>query len=173
MHLHMSLANPAGQNLFADTKEGHLSDLMLKSIGGVRKTVGDSMLNLAPFMNSWRRFAATVYSPASDTWGIDNRTVAIRVPSTPGAARHFENRVAGVDANPYLVAAVTLAGALEGIATGEDPGPPVEGDDSRARGGGRLPRGWLDAIDRLDASAFAKTVLGPRLHQAFVAVKRA
>jgi glutamine synthetase len=173
MHLHLSLANPAGQNLFADTQNGHLSDLMLNSIGGVRKTLGDSMLILAPFMNSWRRLAATVYSPTSDTWGIDNRTVAIRVPSTPGAARHFEHRVAGVDANPYLVAAATLAGALDGIAAGEDPGPPKEGDDSRTEGSGRLPRGWLDAIDRVEASTFVKGVLGPRLHQAFVAVKRA
>jgi glutamine synthetase len=96
-------AGPAGENLFADAKDGQLSHLMLQAIAGVRNTIGDTMLILAPFLNSWRRFACSVYSPTSDSWGIENRTVALRVPATPGEARHFEHRVAGADANPYLV----------------------------------------------------------------------
>jgi glutamine synthetase len=173
MHLHLSLADRSGANVFADTDAGALSALMLHAIGGVRKTIDDTMLVLAPFENSWRRLASTVYSPASDTWGVDNRTVALRVPSTPGAARHFEHRVAGADANPYLVAAVTLGAALDGISSREDPGPPVDGVDVPRTGLGRGPRGWLEAIDRLEQSAFVQAVLGPPLHKAFVAVKRA
>jgi glutamine synthetase len=173
MHLHLSLADPAGENQFADGEDGRLSRLMLQSIAGIRHTIGDTMLVLAPFLNSWRRFASTVYSPASDSWGLDNRTVAIRVPATSGKARHFEHRVAGVDANPYLVAAVTLAGALDGIASEADPGPPIEGNGYGQGLGQRLPRTWLDAIEQLEKSAFVREVMGERLHQGFVAVKYA
>jgi glutamine synthetase len=173
MHLHLSLADPAGENLFADGEDGRLSRLMLQSIAGIRHTIGDTMLVLAPFLNSWRRFASTVYSPASDSWGLDNRTVAIRVPATSGKARHFEHRVAGVDANPYLVAAVALAGALDGIASEADPGPPIEGNGYGQGLGQRLPRTWLDAIEQLEKSAFVREVMGERLHQGFVAVKYA
>lgn len=173
MHLHLSFADTQGTNLYGDLPNGELNPLMLQSIAGVRETIGETMLILAPYMNSWRRFASVIYSPASDAWGIENRTVAVRVPATPGQARHFEQRVAGVDANPYLVAAVTLAAALDGVADKKDPGPPVEGDASGAGADGRLPRSWLDAIDRLEGSSFVKGALGERLHQAFVAVKRA
>jgi glutamine synthetase len=173
MHLHLSLANAAGENLFADRQDGQLSPLMLQAIAGVRGTIGDTMAILAPFLNSWRRFASTLYSPASDSWGLDNRTAALRVPGGPGKARHFEHRVAGVDANPYLVAAVTLAGALEGTAAKADPGPPTESDGEAKGMAGSLPRSWLDAIERLEASAFAQQALGARLHRGFVAVKRA
>jgi glutamine synthetase len=171
MHLHLSLAGPSGDNLFADLTDGSLSPLMLHAIGGIRRTVGDTMLVLAPFLNSWRRFASTSYSPASDDWGIEDRTVAIRVPSSGGSARHFEHRVAGVDSNPYLVAAVTLAGALNGIAERADPGPTKSGDVDPAHTA--LPRSWLDAIDRAEHSPFVQEVLGKELHQAFIAVKRA
>jgi glutamine synthetase len=171
MHLHLSLNDQAGANLFADQADGSLSPLMLQAIGGIRATVGDTMLVLAPFLNSWRRFASVIYSPANDTWGVENRTVALRVPSGSAKSRHFEHRVGGVDANPYLVAAVTLGGALDGIAAKADPGPPVTGNATELPAP-NMPRSWLDAIDRLDQSAFCRRVLGDMLHQGFVAVKR-
>lgn len=173
MHLHLSLADADGRNLYADQPSGQLSPLMLHSIGGIRHTIGDTMLVLAPFLNSWRRFASVVYSPASDTWGVENRTVALRVPNSSANTRHFEHRVAGVDANPYLVAAVTLAGALHGIAQRSDPGPAAEGNSYAHAPTNQLPKTWFDAIERLAGSAFMRDVLGEALHQAFVAIKRA
>ncbi|WP_237152630.1 glutamine synthetase family protein [Oryzibacter oryziterrae] len=172
MHLHLSLADSDGANLFADQADGSLSPLMLNAIAGIRHTVADTMLVLAPFLNSWRRFASTSYSPASDDWGIENRNVALRVPATGAKSRHFEHRVAGVDSNPYLVAAVTLAGALDGIEQRLDPGAPLEGGP-RVDGRASLPRSWLDAIDLAERSEFLRTVLGPVFHKAFVAIKRA
>ncbi|MCF8502022.1 MAG: glutamine synthetase, partial [Rhodospirillum sp.] len=173
MHLHLSLTDPQGNNRFADAADGSLSPLMLQAIAGVRDTIGETMLVLAPFQNSWRRFASTLYSPASDTWGVENRNVAIRVPANGGKARHFEHRVAGIDANPYMVAAVTLAGALEGIAQEKSPGPAHEDDSTPSSLGGGLPRSWRDSMDALEASPFARAALGEELHRAFVAVKRA
>lgn len=173
MHLHLSLADEAGANLFADPAPDTLSPLMLHAIAGVRGTIGETMAVLAPFYNSWRRFASVNYSPGNDTWGFENRTVALRVPSGSAKARHFEHRVGGVDANPYLVASVTLAAALDGIEAKADPGPPVTGNAYENAPSNDLPRTWIDAIDRLDQSEFARRVLGPQLHQGFVAVKRA
>lgn len=173
MHLHLSLAGPDGSNLFADQADGSLSPLMLNAIAGIRGTIGQTMAVLAPFYNSWRRFAVVNYSPGNDTWGVENRTVALRVPSGSPKARHFEHRVAGVDANPYLVAAVTLGGALDGIEAKADPGPPVVGNAYENAPANDLPRNWVDAIDQLESSDFARRVLGDMLHQGFVAVKRA
>lgn len=170
MHLHLSLADGEGRNLFADLPDGSLNPLMLHAIGGIRHTLADTLLLLAPHLNSWRRFASVVYSPASDTWGVENRTVGLRVPATGGVARHFEHRLPGVDANPYLVAAATLAGALDGIAARRDPGPPAVGNID---GAGSLPRDWLDAIDRYSASDFARETMGDLFHRSFVAIKRA
>ncbi len=163
MHLHISLADAAGKNLFGDDGSGPFSPLMLQSIAGIQSTLAETMAVLAPFANSWRRFASSIYSPVSIDWGVNNRTVALRIPNTSGKARHFEHRVAGVDANPYLVAAVTLAGCLKGIAEKADPGAPVTGNGYEGRAGkpSGLPREWLTAIELCEASAFVKKALGP------------
>ncbi len=173
MHLHLSLADEGGANLFADPGEDVLSPLMLQAIAGVRGTIGETMAVLAPFLNSWRRFASVNYSPGNDSWGVENRTVALRVPSGSGKARHFEHRVAGVDANPYLVAAVTLGGALDGIEAKADPGPATLGNAYENAPASSLPRDWLGAIERLEGSDFARRVLGAPLHRGFVAIKKA
>jgi glutamine synthetase len=173
MHLHLSLADTAGANLFADTAGGDLSPLMLNAIAGIRTTIPDTMAILAPFLNSWRRFASVNYSPANDTWGVENRTVALRVPASAAKARHFEHRVAGVDANPYLVAAVTLGAALDGIAADANPGPAVTGNAYGTPKNPALPTHWEGAIDAFEASDFARRILGDMLHGGFVAIKRA
>ncbi len=169
MHLHLSLADAAGNNLFADQPDGSLSPLMLAAIGGIRRDMAASMLVLAPHLNSWRRFASAVYSPASNSWGQEDRNVALRVPAGSPATRHFEHRIAGVDANPYLVAAVTLGSALDGIEAGAEAGAAGEAGAAEHP----LPRSWLDAIDAFEASAAMERVLGPVMRQGFAAIKRA
>jgi glutamine synthetase len=169
MHLHLSLTDATGANIFGDSADGALSPVLLNAIGGIRSSMAASMLVLAPVLNSWRRFAGTVYSPASNTWGTEDRNVALRIPSGEARSRHFEHRVAGVDANPYLVAAVALGAALDGIVARADPGP--EGPDG-AVGYPPLPVGWLDAIELFEASESMRSLLGAPLHQMFAAVKR-
>jgi glutamine synthetase len=169
MHLHLSLADGAGANVFADPSEGALSEVMLQAIGGIRSSMSASMLVLAPVLNSWRRFAGTVYSPASNTWGYEDRNVALRIPAGGAKSRHFEHRVAGVDANPYLVATIVLGAALDGIAARTGPGP--EGA-SGAAGYPPMPAGWGDAIAQFGDSVQMQALLGAPLHQLFTAVKR-
>lgn len=168
MHLHLSLADDHGENLFADQQDGSLSPLMLQAIGGIRSQIRDSMLVIAPFLNSWRRFSSAIYSPASSSWGTEDRNVAIRIPQGAPKSRHFEQRLGGVDANPYLLAAVTLGAALDGIDAKTDAG--IEGADGDVPS---LPASWGEAISAFSASEAMRRTLGPELHAGFSAVKAA
>ncbi len=172
MHMHASLCDPEGRNLFAD-RDGMLAPMLLHAIGGLLDTLGEGMLVMAPHHNSWGRFAAQSYAPTRPNWGINNRGVAVRVPAGSPGGRHLEQRMAGVDANPFLVAAVTLAAMMRGIAAGRDPGPPAEGDGSAAGDAAPMPRSWAEAIEAAEASAFLKDTLGETMHHVLVAVKRA
>lgn len=165
MHLHLSMNDAAGVNLFADRADGSLSPLMLHAMGGIRDVMADSMLIMAPFLNSWRRFANVIYSPATNSWGREDRNVALRIPDGGANSRHFEHRIGGVDANPYLLAAVTLGSALDGIAAKTDPGPAGE---VRA-----LPRDWQQAISAFAQSDAMRRLLGPVFHAGFAAIKQA
>ena len=88
----------------------------------------DSMLIFAPSFNAYRRFQAGNHAPTVPTWGYDNRTTALRVPSGPQTALRIEHRVAGADANPYLVMAVMLAGILHGLENKMEPPAAIEGN---------------------------------------------
>jgi glutamine synthetase len=127
MHLHARIVDDAGRNLFAAAAPESTA-LLRQAIGGLRETMADGMAVFAPHANSYRRFRAQSYAPVAPTWGINNRTVSLRVPAGPPASRHVEHRVAGADANPYLVAALVLAGMLRGMDAQSDPGPPVTGN---------------------------------------------
>ena len=90
--------------------------------------MAESMLLCAPNANSYRRLRPLSYAPLAATWGHDNRTVALRVPSGPAAARRIEHRLAGADASPYLVLAAVLAGIHHGLCKRLEPGPPTRGN---------------------------------------------
>ncbi|MFB9979354.1 glutamine synthetase family protein [Mesorhizobium kowhaii] len=171
MHMHASFCDRDGRNLFAD-RDGELSPALLAAVGGLLDSISGSMLVMAPHHNSWRRFSAQSYAPTSPNWGINNRGVAIRVPAGSPAGRHLEQRLAGVDANPFLVAAVTLAAMKRGLENERDPGPPAEGNGSAVGDAPSLPRNWTDAIDAAYGSDFLKDALGATMHHVFLAVKR-
>jgi glutamine synthetase len=171
MHLHASLADRDGRNACADGNPAG-SPLLRHAIGGLRATLGDGMAVFAPHANSYRRFRAMSYAPVAPTWGVNNRSVSLRVPAGPPASRHVEHRVAGADANPYLVAAVVLAGMLRGIERGIDPGPPVEGNGYEQLRAGELPTQWHAALERAANSEFLADALGREFLEVFLAVKR-
>ncbi|MEM1163013.1 MAG: glutamine synthetase family protein, partial [Pseudomonadota bacterium] len=113
LHLHLSVCDNDGRNLFdggSDTPNG----VMKHAIAGLVRHMPGSMLIFAPHLNSYRRFVPGFLCPVEATWSIDNRGAAIRVPETRGKGARIEHRVAGADANPYLVAAAVLAAALDG-----------------------------------------------------------
>lgn len=170
MHVHASLADAAGNNLFADRDET-LAALLKHAVAGLLETMHESMLVFAPHLNSWRRFSAQSYAPTTPTWGTNNRSVAVRIPAGAPAGRHIEQRAAGIDSNPYLVGATVLAGMRKGILAKADPGP--ETTAYAAIASDDLPPDWRSAIETATGSCFLKDALGERLHHVFLALKRA
>jgi glutamine synthetase len=111
------------------------------------------------------------YAPTAPIWGINNRTVSLRVPAGPASSRHVEHRIAGADANLYLATAAVLAAAELGMRARLDPGPPTEGN-GYAQGGERtLPRTWYEALDRAGQSKFLRDALGKEFLEVFLAIK--
>ncbi len=173
MHFHVSLQDADGRNIFMEEVEGQWSSTILHALGGLKATMGESMLVFAPHANSWRRFASQSYAPVSPTWGVNNRSVALRIPAGDIRARRIEHRPAGVDANPYLVAATVLAGIRKGLAERIDPGPETTGNGYEDTGGALMPDDWRSAIKAAQASRFLKDALGEDMHRTFTAIKAA
>jgi glutamine synthetase len=173
LHLHLSLQDADGRNLFAAADPAG-TPLLRHAIGGLRATLAESMAVLAPTANSYRRFRSGSYAPVAATWGVNNRSVGLRVPAGPAESRHVEHRLPGADANPYLVAAVVLAGALHGIERELDPGPAVEGNGyaQPPTAQAALPLHWPVALERAAASDFLRAALGERFLEIFLAIKR-
>ncbi len=127
LHVHCSLLDENGTNVFDDGgDEG--SDLLRYAVAGCLELLPASMLLFAPSFNAYRRFQPGNHAPTESAWGYDNRTTAIRIPESPTAARRIEHRVAGADANPYLVLAAVLAGIWHGIENTLSPPNPIKGN---------------------------------------------
>jgi glutamine synthetase len=173
MHFHVSMLDDTGRNIFVEKDEGKWDPAILHALGGLKATMGESMLVFAPHANSWRRFASQSYAPVSPTWGVNNRSVALRIPAGDIKARRIEHRPAGVDANPYLVAATVLAGIRHGMAQKIDPGPETTGNGYEDEGSAAIPTDWKSAIEAAKRSAFLKDALGEDMHRTFTAIKAA
>jgi len=171
-HVHFSLLNASGDNVFNnDTEEG--SKLLKHAVAGLMQTMADSTLCFAPHLNSYRRFMAGSHAPTFASWGYENRTVAIRIPESPNVARRIEHRVAGADANPYLVLASVLAGALYGIENKLMPTPPVHGDAyAELNEELLLPNQWENATDAFAQSDVLREYLGEEFLRVYSAAKR-
>jgi glutamine synthetase len=170
MHMHVSVQDPSGNNAFA-AEDPAGTPLLRQAIGGLQQTMAESMLIFAPNANSYRRFRHQSYAPMAPTWGINNRSVSLRVPAGAPSSRHIEHRVSGADANPYLVAATVLAGVHAGITAKLDPGPPITGNGYESGIAASLPRDWLGAINAAEKSVFLREALGEEFLRGFVAIK--
>ncbi len=170
MHIHLSLLDGAGQNVFDGAGQG-ANPALRHAVAGLCGAMADCLLVFAPHLNSYRRFVPGSYAPMVAAWGYDNRGVALRVPETSGKGARVEHRVAGSDANPYLLAAAMLAGALDGIARGAEPGAPV-GAEAGPGDGAPLPLSWAMAEQAFAASDFVADWLGPEVRHVFAAMKR-
>lgn len=157
MHIHVSLLDRDGRNVFAGTPEAP-SPLMLNAIGGMQQTSQDCMLIFAPHANSYRRFVLNAFVPLNDCWGFNNRTVAMRIPHSDAANARIEHRIAGADANPYLVAAAVLAGMLHGLENKADPGPPIVGNAYEQTEARTLF--WRETIHDFQTSEFIAATFG-------------
>lgn len=169
MHIHVSLGDEKGNNLFA-ADDPLQNELLLHSIGGLKAAMAESMLIFAPNANSYRRFRRNSYAPVSASWGINNRTVSIRIPAGAANACHIEHRPSGADANPYLVMAAILAGMHYGITEKADPGNPVVGNGYE-KSAKYIPGNWFDAIDAFWRASILKEYFGKPFVDTYCTVK--
>ncbi|EAQ96518.2 glutamate--putrescine ligase [Congregibacter litoralis KT71] len=170
MHLHCSLQDGEGNNLFDDgTRDG--SVLLRQAIAGCMETLPDIMLLLAPTLNSYRRFQRGMHAPLAPCWGYENRTVALRVPAGPLSAMRLEHRVGGADAQPHLAIAALLAGMLYGIEQELEPPPAMEGN-AWEQLEPSLPRDWNGALDAFRQSRFVADYLGASFQEVYGLVKQ-
>lgn len=169
MHVHCSVLDAQGRNIFDDGSERG-TPLLHQAIAGCLRHMSDSMIIFAPGFNSYRRFQAGSHAPTYPCWGYENRTVAVRVPAGSHSARRLEHRVAGADCNPYLLYAVILAAMLDGIEQQADPGAPIRGD-GYAQKRGSLPLYMHEALQQFRGSDFIHHGLGGELQRIFTLTK--
>lgn len=168
MHIHVSLVDDDGQNLFAGDSG---AALFRNAIGGLQATMSDFMAVWAQSANAYRRYVPKSYVSMTAHWGFNNRNVALRVPRSSGPGTRVEHRVAGADANPYLVLAAILAGIRHGIDKGLTPGPVAEGmaDNCDAP---VLPTAWVNALDQFQKSAVVREAFGAGFQDVYVKLKQ-
>ncbi|MFZ8987568.1 MAG: glutamine synthetase family protein, partial [Steroidobacteraceae bacterium] len=172
MHVHISLADAKGHNLFA-SEDPSGTPLLRQAIGGMAAALPESMAIFAPNANSYRRFRRQSYAPVAATWGVNNRSVGFRIPTGPPESRHVEHRICGADANPYLAVAAVLAGMHRGIRERLDPGEVVTGNGYERPADPSLPLDWHAALERLATSGLLNDSLGDGFVNVFMAIKRA
>ncbi len=169
MHVHCSLINKDGSNAF-DNGTDLGNELLRHAIAGCLDSMKDCMLLFAPHLNSYRRFQRGNHAPISPTWGYENRTVSVRVPSDNHQAMRLEHRVSGADASPHLVIAAIIAGMLHGIENKLVAPDPCEGDASEIAAGS-LPRYWPDALSAFKQSSFIEKYFGKEFQRVFSEAK--
>jgi len=171
MHVHQSVVDIAtGKNIFSD-KSGKVSRRFLHFIGGCQEYLPQSLPLMAPYVNSYRRFEGeTSSAPTNFAWGYDNRATGLRVPNSSPQDRRLENRVVGVDCNPYLAIAVGLACGYLGMMKKIKPGEPAAGeldDDAWS-----IPTTMDEALTLFETATDIHQVLGQEFCMIYGEVKR-
>jgi glutamine synthetase len=170
LHIHASILDEAGNNIFDDgSVEG--SDRLRHAIGGLQALMPESMALFAPSINSYRRFQPDMFAPVNRRWGVNNRSAGLRIPVSPGAARRVEHRVSGADANPYFALAAVLAGLHHGLVNKLDPGPAAAGNVSREPDRA-IPFTIDEALLRLAKAAELESYLGQQTVALYGETKR-
>ncbi len=170
LHIHFSLLDKDGNNVFDDgSDEG--SKTLQYAVAGLLEAMPASTLIFAPHLNSYRRLQPQTHAPTAICWGYENRHAAIRIPGGPAVARRIEHRVAGADANPYLVLAVVLGAALAGIEKENLPSEPVDGDHF-PKTAKHIPDDWRTAIAAFESGAILPSIFSPLLRNLFAACKK-
>lgn len=170
MHVHHSVLDEKGRNIFTGPQGGE-TDAFFNFIGGLQEHLPEVICILAPYVNSYRRYVRDHAAPINLEWGRDNRTTGIRIPVSPPEARRVENRLAGMDCNPYLCIAASLACGYLGLMNEIWPDKRFRGDAYEAEDA--IPRGLHAALDLFDEAKPMHDVLGADFSRVYSIVKRA
>lgn len=170
MHVHFSILDADGKNIFDDGTDAG-SDRLRHAVAGCLQAMPGSTLIFAPHENSYDRLVPNAHAPTGIGWAYENRTSAIRIPSSGHQARRIEHRTPGGDVNPYLMAAAVLGAALNGIEDGVDPPAALSGN-AYEHDLAQLPGSWGEAIDAFEQSPEIRRIFSDHLIENFVMIKR-
>ena len=170
MHIHHSIMDiETGNNIFSGPQGGE-TDAFYHFIGGLQAHMPAAIAVIAPYVNSYRRYVKDNAAPVNLAWGRDNRTTGIRVPISGPNARRVENRLAGMDCNPYLAIAASLACGLLGMKNEIRPDKQFKGD--AYAGEASIPRDLGAALDMFDEATELHDILHPEFARVYSIVKR-
>lgn len=170
MHIHQSVIDTkTGKNIFSNA-DGSETEAFLHCIAGLQTHLPAVIALLAPYVNSYRRYVPDFAAPINLEWGRDNRTTGLRVPISGPEARRIENRLAGMDCNPYLGLAASLACSYLGLKEKQLPRDECRGDAYMSAED--LPYNLGDALDLMAGSDPVREVLGEEFCTVYEAVKR-
>lgn len=162
-HIHVSLQDEAGRNAFYDEKAEHsMSETMCHFIGGQQQLMPELLAMVAPTINSYRRLIPGFWAPTDASWGIENRTCALRAIPGSATSQRVEYRVSAADINPYVAMAAALASGLFGIENKIEPDPPIVGNayDQEFAPERNLPHTLGEASSKLRDSKAARSLFG-------------
>ena len=169
MHLHLSLYDKNKQNVFSKNKLKNKN--LLHAIGGLQKTMYECMAIFAPNINSYRRFLPDQFVPVNSSWGPNNRSVAFRIPVSNEEATRIEHRVAGAEANAYLVLSSILTGIMHGLKNKIIPDKPRI-DNACDNPDKEMPLNIDDALTKLKSSKVMNKYLTKEYVKIYVDLKR-
>jgi glutamine synthetase len=173
-HIHVSLKNKAGKGVFHDPKGPHgMSRLMRHFVAGQQALMPELLAMVSSTINSYTRLVPGFWAPTNATWGVENRTCALRVIPGSEKSQRVEYRIAAADANPYIALSAALASGLWGIEHKLEPGEPVSGNayDRKPSTKGALPTTLWEAAQRLKASKAARALFGDAFVEHFAATR--
>jgi glutamine synthetase len=173
-HVHQSLWTLKGErNTFHDEAEPYgMSAVMRHYIGGQLALMPELTALYWPTVNSYKRSVENTWAPTTATWGIENRTTAIRVIGDSAKAMRIEYRQLGADMNAYIGMAASLAAGLWGVENEVEPPSPCSGNGYEARGARPLPRSLKEAVELLGRSEHARELLGEEFVDHFVRTRQ-
>ena len=169
MHIHHSFLDETRTNVFSGPQGGE-TDAFYHFIAGLQTHLPSVVALLAPYVNSYRRYVKDHAAPINLEWARDNRTTGIRIPVSGPEGRRSENRLAGMDCNPYLGIAASLAAGLMGLKEEARPSRQFRGD--AYEGDGDIPRELGQALDLFDAATAIHDILGADFARVYSIVKR-
>ena len=169
MHVHLSLQNLQGQNLFAADKRGRLTPELMQAVAGLMDSLPAMQAIFMPTINAYRRLQAGSFAPTHVNWGDDDRSVAVRIAETTGQSARLEHRLAGADANPYLVLSAILGGVLLGFDQAS------QAEDCLAKykqDSAPLHLHFMDALGKFADSDHVAAIFGANFRDVYVALRR-
>ena len=161
-HCHYSLWKD-GKNIFAES--GKLSQMGRYFVGGLQKRMAETAICGSATVNGFRRRQPYTFCPINTAWGIDNRTVGIRVIESSDNATRVEKRDAGADCNPYLLIATDIAAGLDGIEGKIEPEEMTTGNAYESETAASIPTDLRDAIELARSSEWLRNVIGEDLYE--------